>query len=145
MLDVLELALLLLFELALQLFQALFDHLLHLGDVLVADRFAGFDDDDVGVGEVDRRCGWACPACSRRLRLQPLAGLDDRVERLGDRFVEALLDLGAGAGSSSASVRSRPALISAIWALILDACSRSATVILSSRRLRAFWRASSST
>ena len=32
--------------------------------------------------------------------LQALAGLDDRIELLGDRLIEALLDLGAGAGSA---------------------------------------------
>ncbi len=110
---------------------------------LFADLVVGVEDLLAGQLEDDGLLGRLAHLVLQGL-LQLLAFLDDRVELLGDVLVVALLEGGALLVD----------LAQLVIALGLDlgdlgvdaaACSRSETEISSSRRLRAFLRASSST
>jgi len=78
----------LIFQFIFKLFQALLDHFLDTGKVLIIDGFSRFHDNDIGIGEMD-----GSPSRFTQLLFQAgfqsLPGLDDWFELFCQCFVEA--------------------------------------------------------
>ncbi len=131
-------------QLVLKRLQLLLNDLLDLADVLVADLVVGIQ--DLLARQLEDHCllGGLSHLLLEGL-FEFLALLDDGIHLLGDVFVVPLLEACALLVDLGRCWWSRRVLISAILALTPAACSRSETEISSSRRWRAFLRASSST